>query len=156
MSNELESDLAMVMSLDCITSSITGPRYHGMLAPSRQLERDEGQINTSSGLLPMRAILRRASRCHRPRRRLLGPKSPPSAKLHRGRRRAWRCGRAPASCSDAFRRRGAVALLNGTLVASVLSGFDIRLRILGFVSFCFGCIGDIFLGGEQLYRSNYP
>ena len=29
-------------------------------------------------------------RCHRPRRRLLGPKAPPSAKLYRGRRRAWR------------------------------------------------------------------
>jgi hypothetical protein len=42
------------------------------------------------------------------------------------------CGRlgSPSSCSDAFRRRGAVALLNGTLVASVLSGFDVRLQIL--------------------------
>ena len=64
-------------SLERAGSSITAPRYHGMLAPSRQ--RDQRQINTSSGLLPMRAILRRASRCHRPRKRLLGAKAPPSA-----------------------------------------------------------------------------
>jgi hypothetical protein len=50
---------------------------HGMLVPSRQ--RDEWHINTSCGLLPMRAILRRASRCRRPKRRFVGAKKPPSA-----------------------------------------------------------------------------
>ena len=69
-------------SLERAGSSITDPRYHGMLAPSRQ--RDKLQINTSGGLLPMRAILRRASRCRRPKRRLLGAKTPPSASFERG------------------------------------------------------------------------
>ncbi len=57
----------------------------------------------------------------------------PAHHHHVGRERR---GRASSSCSDALRRRGAVGLLNGTLVASALSGFDVRLTdTSGLISF---------------------
>ena len=66
--------------------------------------------------------------------RALGPFGPwcsePAHHHHVGRERR---GRAPSSCSDVLRRRGAVAL--SELVASVLSGFDVDTS--GLISFSF-------------------
>jgi hypothetical protein len=65
-------------SLACDASAVTatgqGTHQHKL-----KLAADESYLAASLNL---------PSRCHRPRRRLLRPKSPPSAKLHRGRRRA--------------------------------------------------------------------
>ena len=62
--------------------------------------------------------------------------SEPAHHHHVGRERR---GRAPSSCSDVLRRRGAVAL--SELVASVLIGFDVDTSGLISFSFVFGCIG---------------